>query len=110
VSDIAQIGVHALKARLDAGAPVYLIDVRQPWEHELAALPGSVLVPLPELAHRLAEIVPPAGALVVAYCHHGVRSLQAAVLLARHGVPDVASLAGGIDRWSIEVDPRLPRY
>jgi adenylyltransferase/sulfurtransferase len=110
VPAIAQIGVRALKARLDEGSPVYLIDVRQPWEHELAALPGSVLVPLAELGDRLDELAPPKGALVVAYCHHGVRSLHAAALLTAHGVPDVASLAGGIDRWSIEIDPRLPRY
>ena len=104
-----QIGVRDLKAMLDRGDPVYLVDVRQPWEHERAALPNSVLVPLDRLADLHDEIVPPAGALVVAYCHHGIRSLNAAAMLERIG-HRVVSLAGGIDRWSIEIDPQIPRY
>ncbi len=105
-----QISVRALQAKLTAGEPVYLVDVRQPWEHEVAALPGThVLVPLAELVDRHDEITPPDGALVVAYCHHGIRSLNAAALLERAG-HSVASLAGGIDRWSLEIDPKIPRY
>lgn len=95
---------------LDRGDPVYLIDVREPWEHELAALPGSVLVPLGELEVRAASLAPPAGALVVAYCHHGVRSLAAATFLVRAGLGDVRSLAGGLDAWSREIDHTVPRY
>jgi adenylyltransferase/sulfurtransferase len=85
------------------------VDVRQPWEHETCALPGSVLIPLDELPARLDEVTPPKDALVVAYCHHGVRSLSAAVLLERAGIA-AFSLAGGIDAWSRDVDPLLPRY
>lgn len=107
---VRQISVEELRRKLDAGEPVYLVDVRQPWEHDAAALPGSVLVPLPELPERLEELKPPEGALVVAYCHHGVRSLSAAAILESAGFPDVASLAGGIDAWSLRVDPRIPRY
>ena len=66
-------------------------------------------MPLPELPARLDEIEAPAGTLVVAYCHHGMRSLSAAVLLQQAGIPAVA-LRGGIDAWSLEVDPRVPRY
>jgi len=106
---IKQIHPNELKAMLDLGQKVYLVDVRQPWEHEICALPQSHLVPLGELAARADEIAPPAGALVVAYCHHGVRSLNAAALLARLG-HDAASLAGGIDAWSLQIDPKLPRY
>jgi adenylyltransferase/sulfurtransferase len=95
---------------LAKGQPVYLVDVRQPWEHELARLPNSLLVPLDQLIERHDEITPPAGALVVAYCHHGVRSLSAAALLERAGHAQVASLAGGIDAWSLQVDPSVPRY
>ena len=91
------------------GESIYLVDVRQPWEHELVHLPDDVLVPLDQLAERHDEVVPPAGALVVAYCHHGVRSLHAAAILAHAGL-EVASLAGGIDRWSLEIDPSVPRY
>ncbi len=106
---VRQIDARALADLIAGGAAVYLIDVREPWEHELAALPGSVLVPLGELGERAGELAPPPGATVVAYCHHGVRSLSAAAILAERGI-DAASLAGGIDRWSREIDPRVPRY
>jgi rhodanese-related sulfurtransferase len=106
---VRQITVAELKALLDGGKPVHLVDVREPWEHALAALQHSQLVPLGELAARADEVAPPEGALVVAYCHHGVRSLRGAALLAAQGL-DAVSLAGGIDRWSLEIDPSIPRY
>lgn len=99
-----------LKARLARGEAVYLVDVREPWEHQTAALPGGVLVPLGQLSGRIAEVRPPDGALVVTYCHHGMRSLQAASVLERAGFEGVCSLAGGIDAWSVDVDPAVPRY
>lgn len=105
-----QITVRALKDAMDRGERVYLLDVRKPWEHERAALPDSVLVPLDELVERADELEPPDGALVVAYCHHGVRSLSAAAILEGMGMARVASLAGGIDAWSREIDPTVPRY
>jgi adenylyltransferase/sulfurtransferase len=107
---VQEISVRELEQKLRAGELVYLVDVRKPWEHETAALSGSVLVPLDELLDRADEIHPPEGAWVVAYCHHGVRSLSAAVLLEQLGHRKVASLRGGIDAWSLEIDPRLPRY
>jgi rhodanese-related sulfurtransferase len=73
-------------------------------------LPDSVLLPLPELPGRLDEVQPPAGALVVVYCHHGIRSRSGAAILEQHGIGPVASLAGGIDAWSLEIDPTVPRY
>ena len=75
-----------------------------------AALPGSRLLPLDQLAARAAEVDPPAGIPVVVYCHHGIRSRSGAALLEHLGWPDVVSLAGGIDAWSLDVDPRVPRY
>jgi adenylyltransferase/sulfurtransferase len=89
---------------------IYLVDVRQEWEHELVRLADDVLVPLDQLGERFDEIQPPPGALVVTYCHHGVRSINAAVMLERLGHAGVASLAGGIDAWSQLIDPSLPRY
>jgi adenylyltransferase/sulfurtransferase len=105
-----EISVKELDRKLRAAEPVYLVDVRQQWEHDIAALPGGVLIPLPELRGRLEELKPPDGALVVVYCHHGVRSLTGAVVLERAGVAPVASLRGGIDAWSAEIDPAVPRY
>jgi rhodanese-related sulfurtransferase len=76
----------------------------------LAALPDSKLIPLDELANRMNEIAPLAGNTMVVYCHHGIRSQSAAAYLERAGIKDVLSLAGGIEAWSCEVDPTIPRY
>jgi adenylyltransferase/sulfurtransferase len=105
-----EIDVRSFAARLDAGEAFYLLDVRQPWEHQAAALPGSKLIPLNQLVARAAEVDCPAGVPVLVYCHHGVRSLSGARVLEQLGFANVYSLAGGIDAWSVQVDPRVPRY
>lgn len=105
-----EITVDELSRNLERGEKPLLVDVRQPWEHELSRLPDSVLVPLPELAEHTGDIRPAPGQQVVCYCHHGIRSLHAAEILARAGVHDVVSLAGGIDAWSLQIDPSVPRY
>lgn len=107
---IAEITVATLSAMLKEGKPVLLVDVRQPEEHEFAALPNSLLIPLGELPVRAKEVDPPAGAQVVVYCHHGIRSRKGAAFLEACGISPVASLAGGIDAWSQFVDPDVPRY
>jgi rhodanese-related sulfurtransferase len=105
-----EISVQELARHIADGGALLLIDVRQPWEHALATLPGSVLIPLGELPRRLAELQPAPGAAIVAYCHHGIRSRSAAAILERAGFENVHSLAGGIDAWSLQVDPGVPRY
>jgi rhodanese-related sulfurtransferase len=107
---IDQIHPSQLAAKMQSGEVVYLVDVRQQWENEYCRLPDSVLVPLPELPARIEEIQPPEGALVVVYCHHGVRSLSGAAILMQAGFAKVASLAGGIEAWSTLVNPKVPRY
>jgi rhodanese-related sulfurtransferase len=107
---VRQLNVRDLAAKLTAKESVYLIDVREPWEHETAALPNSVLVPLNELIGRTDELHPPEGALVVVYCHHGIRSLSGAALLENAGFKNAVSLAGGIDAWSLHIDPKVSRY
>ncbi|HWE22413.1 MAG TPA: rhodanese-like domain-containing protein [Myxococcales bacterium] len=107
---VREITVDDLSRSLDRGEKPLLVDVRQPWEHELSRLPDSLLVPLPELSGRVGEIRPAPGQQVVCYCHHGIRSLHAADFLARAGLHDVVSLAGGIDAWSLQIDPSVPRY
>jgi rhodanese-related sulfurtransferase len=109
-SMVREITSRDLAKQMANDRPVLLLDIRQAWEHELAAIDGSVLIPLSELARRTAEIKPPADALIVVYCHHGVRSLSGASVLVRLGLKNVVSLAGGIDAWSCEVDPAVPRY
>lgn len=105
-----QMHPEALAKKLAAGESVYLLDVRQPWENEHSRLPNSVLIPLGELPERVSEVEPPAGATVVVYCHHGVRSLSGAAILEMNGFPVAYSLSGGIDAWSELIDAKVPRY
>ena len=105
-----EITPRELAKQIENGQAIRLIDVRQPWEHERAKLAGSVLIPLNELPARVSEITGEPAALIVVYCHHGVRSLSAAAYLVRLGHVNIRSLAGGIDAWSCEVDPTVPRY
>ena len=107
---VQQIHPQELADKLAAGEAVYLLDVRQPVEHEFAALPNSVLIPLNDLPQRHGEVQPPDGALVVVYCHHGMRSGDATGFLLQQGFSNVKNLIGGIDAWSIQVDGSVPRY
>ncbi|MEZ4269667.1 MAG: rhodanese-like domain-containing protein [Myxococcota bacterium] len=103
-----ELGPAELVALREAGTPFVLLDVRTPMEAEICSIEGSVLIPLQELQQRHAEV--PRDAQVVVYCHHGMRSLQAAMFLKQQGVSQVRSLAGGIDLWSRTVDGSVPRY
>jgi len=105
-----EISVQDLAHMQQAREPIFLLDVRQPWEHQLVALPGSTLIPLPELARRASEVRPSKSSALVVYCHHGIRSLSGAAVLEQLGFENVASLAGGIDAWAVEVDQTMPRY
>jgi rhodanese-related sulfurtransferase len=105
-----QIHAEALAQKLAAGEQVYLLDVREPWEHALSRLPDSTLIPLGELPQRMDEVEPPAGVPVIVYCHHGIRSLSGAAILEAKGFPEAYSLAGGIEAWSLLIDPSVPRY
>ena len=96
-----------LKTLLDAGQ-VTLLDVRQPEEIALAALPGTLNIPTSEIPARLSELDP--ASPVVVMCHHGVRSEMAGRFLERNGFKAVSHLAGGIDAWSQQVDAAVPRY
>lgn len=93
---------------LAARPGVVVLDVRMPDEFEFARLPGAVLVPLPELPQRVSELNPEHP--IAIYCHHGVRSERAGRLLESRGFADVSHLVGGIDAWSEEIDPSIPRY
>jgi sulfur-carrier protein adenylyltransferase/sulfurtransferase len=103
-----EIGPLELRDRLAAGRPLALVDVREPWEAEIATLPQAQLVPLGSLAARLDEL--PRDRPLVVYCHLGVRSLHAVEFLRARGFSEAWSLAGGLDGWSSEVDSAVPRY
>lgn len=104
---LMQIEPEELARTLAEGTAIRLIDVRSREEHEAVALPGSELM-TQELLQQL--FAGDKSARVVVYCHHGQRSLDAAAYLAGHGMSQVQSLAGGIDAWSLRIDPALPRY
>ncbi len=85
-----------------------LLDVREPWERDLAVIEPSLHIPMAEVPQRLAEL--PTDRPIVVYCHGGARSAMIAGFLEHHGFESVANLAGGIDAWSVVVDPKVPRY
>ena len=101
------IDVLELQRRLVQGSAT-LLDVRTDEELFVAALPGAQHIPLQELPMRAAELNPAHHIAVL--CHHGVRSELAARYLEQQGFTDVSSVAGGIDAWSVHVDPLVPRY
>ena len=94
-----------LRSRSDG---ILLLDVREPYERGLASIEPSLHVPMPEVPDRLADL--PRDRPIIVYCHSGVRSAMVAAYLEQEGFPNVANLAGGIDAWSREVDPEVPRY
>jgi rhodanese-related sulfurtransferase len=100
--------VELERLRLEGRAPVVL-DVREPVELQLAALPDVLHIPMREIARRALSALDP-DAPVVVLCHHGVRSMSVANWLVDHDFEEVWNLAGGIDRWSVDVDDGTPRY
>ena len=98
------------KAKLDSGGAA-LIDVREPAEYALARIEGAELIPMNTIPQRLQSLDALADEkLLIVHCHHGVRSLNVVDWLRRQGVANCQSMAGGIDRWSAQVDPNVPRY
>ncbi len=105
-----EISAAELAARLAGPEPPRLLDVREPAEWEIARIEGAKLVPLGELPDRVAELAAWKDRPVVVHCHHGVRSERACALLRDAGFADVQNLKGGIEAWSLTVDPDVPRY
>lgn len=107
MSDL-EITATDLKKRLDAGEKIVLVDVREPWEYQQCRIDGAMLIPMGTVPSNLQKL--DTDEPVVCYCHHGMRSLDVANWLRQQGVSDAKSLAGGIDRWSLEIDPKISRY
>lgn len=103
-----QLTAVELKARLDRGDALRLVDVREPHEYELCRIDGAESRPLSTLSSGLESLDP--GQEIVVYCHHGTRSLSALEILESAGFDRVSNLSGGIDAWSLLVDPEVPRY
>lgn len=107
-ADGEEMTPSALAARLRHGRGPALLDVREPYEWAIGHLPDARLIPLGSLQDALGSLDPSVEHVV--YCHHGMRSAAAVEWLREQGFPRVRNLAGGIDRWSREVDPAMPRY
>jgi len=104
-----EITPSEVKAKLDAGEPLRLVDVREPDEHRICRIEGATLIPMRSIPERLQDLDNDGPELVV-FCHHGIRSLSVVDWLRRQGIANCRSMAGGIDRWSLEIDPTVPRY
>jgi adenylyltransferase/sulfurtransferase len=105
---VEEITPRELKRLVDAAGDIVLLDVREPYEHELCRIEGSELIPLGELGKRAGELDKTAD--IVVYCHVGVRSSRAVQLLSSMGFARVRNLKGGISAWARDVDPKMPIY
>ncbi|MGB9464558.1 MAG: rhodanese-like domain-containing protein [Candidatus Acidiferrum sp.] len=106
--DDLQITAKEVSERIARGEKLLLVDVRERWEYDLCRIPGATLIPLGTVPANVNTMLD--AEEVVCYCHHGMRSLDAAVWLRQQGVERAKSMAGGIERWSVEIDPNVPRY
>jgi rhodanese-related sulfurtransferase len=105
-----EIDCRAVRAAQVDGEDFLLVDCREPDEYALVRIDGAVLIPLGELSARCGELATHRERRIVVHCHHGGRSLKAANWLRQNGFVQAQSLAGGIDAWAAEIDPKMRRY
>jgi adenylyltransferase/sulfurtransferase len=105
---VPQITPSELKAKMDRGEDIFLLDVREPFEREICAI-GGTLIPKGSVTERIAEI--PKDKEIVVVCRSGARSQAVALELTKiHGYAQVSNLAGGVLRWADEIDPEMAKY
>jgi rhodanese-related sulfurtransferase len=111
IDQVWEISPREVRRRLDArDANLLLLDCRTAKERLICFIEGSLHVPMEQLASHLERLRDVEEQDIVVYCHHGRRSLAMTAALRKMGFESVRSLAGGIDRWSLEIDPAMPRY
>jgi rhodanese-related sulfurtransferase len=103
-----EITPRDVKNMMDRGEKFLFVDVREKWEFATSWIEGAVLVPMREIPANLAKFEE--ADRIVLFCHHGIRSLDVAAWLRSQDIAGAKSMAGGIDRWSAEIDPSVPRY
>jgi rhodanese-related sulfurtransferase len=108
--DVPEISVQELKEALASATPPRLIDVREAGEFEHCRISGAELLPLSQWPQIALETLTDKSQPLLMQCHHGGRSARATAWLLGQGFTDVKNVAGGIDAWSIEIDPAVPRY
>jgi len=106
--DTDQISPQEVKRQREEGATFIILDVREPWEFQMAHIPDSILIPLGQLQARMGELE--AGKEIITLCHHGIRSQSALEILRQSGRKVVKNLSGGIDAYSRLADQGIPRY
>jgi len=104
-----EIAAEELKSLLENNSDIVVLDCRESWEFDIAKIEGSVHIPMNDIPSRFQQELDPEKHTVVV-CHHGVRSYNVTAWLRRQGYEKVQSLAGGIDRWARQIDPRVPVY
>ncbi len=107
-NSVNSLSPNDIKAVIETSPGCVLLDVRQAWEYDHAKIAGSTLIPLHELPSQIEQLN--LDAKTICICHHGMRSLQAAHFLLNSGFKEIYNLDGGIDAWSLNVDPSIPRY
>jgi molybdopterin/thiamine biosynthesis adenylyltransferase/rhodanese-related sulfurtransferase len=107
---IKEIDVETLKAKLDDKGDFFFLDVRESFETQIAKIEGAVLIPVGQIEDRMAELEGFRDKEIVAHCHHGGRSRKALEILKSKGFKKLVNVAGGIDDWSIKIDPSVARY
>jgi rhodanese-related sulfurtransferase len=105
-----EITPREVKAAMDAGEDIFLLDCRETEEHARASIGAAELFPMSEIQKRVAELGPQRDRHVVVHCHLGGRSLQVTHWLREQGFAHAQSMAGGIDAWSEKIDSAVPRY
>ena len=106
---VPELAPQQLKRRLDAGEPLRILDVREPWEFEAASIDGAKLIPMGDVPSRAHQELDPEDHIVVV-CHHGVRSMSVTAWLRQQGFEKSQSMRGGIDAWARRVDGNVPVY
>ena len=105
-----EIDVRSVKQMLDRGEKFVFLDCREPGEVVTAKIEGTLHIPMREIPARLAELEASKSERIVVHCHHGGRSQRVTHFLRQQGFDQAQNLSGGIDAWSLEIDPAIPRY
>lgn len=105
-----ELDVHQVKQLLDENADFLFLDCREPQEYELSRLEGAELIPIRQITTQIGSLQQHGERRVVIMCHHGNRSLMVARWMRANGLPRAQSMAGGIEDWSQQIDPQIPRY
>lgn len=109
-ADIPELSVRELQEAMASANPPRLIDVREPDEFERCRIPGGELIPLSQFTEIAIEKLGDKDQALLIQCHHGGRSARATAWLLGQGFTNVKNVTGGIDAWSTEIDPSVPRY